>query len=132
MPKFRAGLAALGLQYVVGVQRTTTLWPWGNGPLAPRSYRGRGRPPQRWRRATAHQSWAVRDWAPRLAPSAYRTVTWREGRAGLMRARLAALKVRCAHRNYGPASPHHEQWLLIEWPTASAEPTKKPLINNLP
>jgi SRSO17 transposase len=49
--KFRHGLEALGLQYVVGVQSTTTVWPEGSVPLAPRPYRGCGRPPKLLRAA---------------------------------------------------------------------------------
>ncbi len=33
--KFRQGLETLGLQYVLGVQGTTSVWPEGNVPLAP-------------------------------------------------------------------------------------------------
>src|SRR5215831_11942495 len=44
--KFRNGLQALGLQYAVGVQSTTTVWPQGSVPLQPQPYRGRGRRPQ--------------------------------------------------------------------------------------
>jgi SRSO17 transposase len=127
--QFRAGLAALGLQYVVGVQRTTTVWPQGSVPRVPRSYRGCGRPPKLLRRNGAHRPQAVRELALRLAPSAYRPVTWREGSAGLLRSRFAALRVRCAHRDYRRTVPHGEQWLLIEWPRGSAEPTKYWLAN---
>jgi len=123
--KFRQGLEALGLQYVVGVQSTTTVWPQGSGPRAPHSYRGRGRPPKLLRRAAAHQPLAVRD----LAPGAYRTVTWREGSAGRLHSRFAAVRVRCAHRDYGRTVPHDQQWLLIEWPKGSAEPAKYWLAN---
>ena len=72
---------------------------------------------------------AVRELALRLSPTAYRTVTWREGTAGMMRSRLAALRVRAAHRDYWQALPHPEQWLLIEWPKGSAEPAKYWLSN---
>jgi SRSO17 transposase len=127
--QFRAGLEALGLQYVLGVQSTTTVWPEGSGPLAPRPYRGCGRPPKLLRRNGSHRPRAVGELALRLAPSAYRTVTWREGSAGLLRSRFAALRVRCAHRDYGRATPYGEQWLLIEWPKGNAEPAKYWLAN---
>jgi SRSO17 transposase len=127
--KFRQGLEALGLRYVLGVQSTTSVWPEGNMPLAPPRYRGRGRPPKLLRCDAAHQPLAVRELALRLAPTAWRTVSWREGSAGMMRSRFAALRVRAAHRDYGRARPHDEQWLLIEWPKDSAEPTKYWLAN---
>jgi SRSO17 transposase len=72
---------------------------------------------------------AVRELALRLSPAAYRTVTWREGSAGLMRSRFAAVRVRAAHRDYWQAVPNGEQWLLIEWPKGSAEPAKYWLAN---
>ena len=127
--KFRNGLEALGLQYALGVQRTTTVWPAGSLPLAPQRYRGRGRPPKLLRRDAAHQPLAVRELALRLSPAAYRTVTWREGSAGMMRSRFAAVRVRAAHRDYWRAVPNREQWLLIEWPKASTEPAKYWLAN---
>jgi SRSO17 transposase len=71
----------------------------------------------------------VRELALRLSPAVYRTVTWREGTAGMLRSRFAAVRVGAAHRNYGPAVPHREQWLLIEWPTGAAEPVKDWLAN---
>lgn len=127
--KFRLGLEALGLKYVLGVQSTTTVWPEGRAPLAPRRYRGRGRPPTRLRRDAAHQPLAARELALRLAPTDYRTVTWREGSSGLLRSRFAAVRVRAAHRDYWRATAHDQQWLLIEWPTGSAAPTKYWLAN---
>jgi SRSO17 transposase len=127
--KFRHGLAALGLKYALGVQSTTTGWPAGNMPLAPPRYRGGGRPPKLLRRAVAHKPLAVRALALRLAPTAYRTVSWREGTAGMLRSRFAAVRVRAAHRDDGQTVPNGEQWLLIEWPQGAAEPAKYWLAN---
>ena len=128
--KFRNGVEALGLQYVVGVQSTTTVWPEGSGPLAPPAYRGCGRPPKLLRRDAAHQPLAVRELAlHRLAPTSWRTVTWREGTAGMMRSRFAAVRVRAAHRDYRQAVANGEQWLLIEWPKGATEPAQYWLAN---
>ena len=127
--KFRNGLEALGLQYVLGIQSTTTVWPEGTRPLAPPRYRGCGRPPKLLRRDAAHQPLAVRELARRLAPTAWRTVSWREGTAAMLRSRFAAVRVRAAHRDYGQAVPNGEQWLLIEWPKDTAEPAKYWLAN---
>jgi SRSO17 transposase len=41
-----------------------------------------------------------------------------------LRSRFAAIRVRPAHRDYWRSQPHAEEWLLIEWPRAEAEPTK--------
>jgi len=127
--KFREGLEALGLEDIVGVQSTTTVWPEGDMPLAAPPYRGCGRAPKLLRRDATHQPLAVRELALRLASALYRTVSWREGTTGMMRSRFAAVRVRTAHRDYGRARLHDEQWLLIEWPKASAEPTKYWLAN---
>lgn len=127
--KFRQGLEALGLQYVLGVQSTTTVWTEDSMPLTPPPYRGGGRPPKLLRRDAAHQPLAVGELALRLAPTAWRMVTWREGTAGMMRSRFAAVRVRAAHRDYWRTHPHDQQWLLLEWPKGAAEPTKYWLAN---
>jgi SRSO17 transposase len=127
--KFRNGLEALGLKYALGVQSTTTVWPEGSLPLAPPPSRSCGRPRKLLRRATSQKPLAVRELALRLAPTAYRTVSWREGAAGMLRSRFAAVRVRTAHRSYRQAVPNREQWLLIEWPTGAAEPAKYWLAN---
>jgi hypothetical protein len=36
-----------------------------------------------------------------------------------MHLRFAAVRVRVTHRDYWRKDPHPEQWMLIEWPTAS-------------
>ncbi len=122
--KFRPGLEALGLEYALGVQSTTSVWREGSGPLAPRRYRGHGPPPKLLRRDLTHKPLPVRELARRLSPRAYRTVTRREGPAGRLSARFAAVRVRPAHRDYWRAVPHAEHWLLIEWPHGSPEPAK--------
>jgi SRSO17 transposase len=43
---FRDGLEKLMLQYVVGVQSTTTVWPPGLAPLPPKTRSATGRPPK--------------------------------------------------------------------------------------
>src|ERR1700748_3628783 len=121
--------------FVTDLKRWDCNTPWGCrapprcGPRAvcrwPRSViAAAGGPPKLLRRDAAHQPLAVRELALRLAPAAYRTVTWREGSAGMMRSRFAAVGVRAAHRDYWQAVPNREQWLLIEWPKASTEPAK--------
>jgi SRSO17 transposase len=76
------------------------------------------------RRDGFHKPLAVCELARQLAPARYRTLSWREDSAGMMRSRFAAVRVRAAHRDYWRAVPHNEQWLLIEWPKDSAEPTR--------
>src|SRR5271166_2562316 len=47
---FRSQINALGLEYVVGIQSNTTVWPPGTGPLPAKEWSGRGRPPKRLQR----------------------------------------------------------------------------------
>jgi SRSO17 transposase len=94
--KFQAGLLALGLDYVVGVQAHATVWPDGMAPLPPKPWSGRGRPPHNLRRAPGHNPVQVRPWAQALAPTAWQQVTWREGSNGALTSRFAATRVRPA------------------------------------
>ena len=53
--------------------------------------------------------------AGELAGQAWRRVSWREGRAGLLSSRFA--RVRAAHQG----RPREEEWLIIEWPEGADE-----------
>src|SRR4051812_24072517 len=121
---FRAALTALALPYVLGVQSTAGVWPPGHGPLSPKPWSGRGRPPKLRRRDAGHQPVTAKDLASALPPSAWRTVGWREGSRGELSGRFAAVRVRPSHRDYWRADPHPEEWLLVEWPEAKEEPTR--------
>src|ERR1700758_977048 len=50
----RAAITALGLPYVAGILSNTTVWACGKGPLPPKKWSGRGRPPTRLRRDAEH------------------------------------------------------------------------------
>jgi len=122
--EFRDGLTELGLQYVVGVQSSMTVWEPGQQPL-PAKPRGRmGRPPRLLHRSDRHQPVSVKQLAMSLPSSAFQDVTWRAGTARKLRSRFAAVRVRPAHRDYEKAEPYPEEWLLIEWPRGEVEPTK--------
>jgi SRSO17 transposase len=122
--QFRAGLTELGLQYVVGVQSTTSVWEPGKGPLPAKPWKGQGRPPRTLRRNENHQPVSVKQLALALPASAWRKLTWREGANKKLASRFAAVRVRPAHRDYERAEPHPEEWLLMEWPREESEPTK--------
>ena len=128
---FRAGLEELGLEYAVGVQSSTSVWPPGMAPLPPRARSTTGRPPTLLRREEQHQPLSVKELALCLSVTDRRRVSWREGTRGTMHSRFAALRVRAAHRDYWRSQPHPEQWLLIEWPKTEKEPTKY-WLSNLP
>jgi len=120
----RAGVSALALIYVAGIQPTTTVWGPGTKPMPPKKYSGFGRPPKLIRRDSKHQPIAVKQLALDLPKSAWRTVKWREGSNDLLSSRFARVRVRVAHRDYNLAESRPEEWLLIEWPAGEDEPTK--------
>jgi len=120
---FRDGVTALGLPYVAGIQGTTGLWPPGTGPLPAEPRSGRGRPPKRLRRDAAHRPLAAERLAAGLPAGAWKAVTWREGTAGPLASRFAAVRVRPAHDDFRLSEPRAEEWLLAEWPEGEDEPT---------
>ncbi len=121
---FRAGISELRLDYVVGVNGTTAVWPPGVEPAVP-AWSGRGRRPTRLRRGgDAAPVLQVRALAEGLATDAWQTVAWREGTAETLRSRFAALRVRPAHGDARRSTPRPKEWLLIEWPDGEAHPTK--------
>jgi SRSO17 transposase len=121
---FRDGITGLGLPYVAGILGTTGLWPPGAGPLPAAPWSGRGRPPKRLRRDAAHQPLAAEKLAAGLPAGAWRTVTWREGTAGELAARFAAVRVRPAHDDFRLSEPRAEEWFLAGWPEGEKEPTR--------
>jgi len=121
---FREGVLARGLSYAVGISADTTLWPPGQGPLPPRAWSGRGRPPTRYRRTPRRSPVPAKALAESLATSAWKTVRWREGTQGTMESRFGRLRVRAAHRDVRSAAPRAPEWLLIEWPRGEPKPTK--------
>jgi SRSO17 transposase len=128
---FRSALTAIGLSYIVGIQSSTSLWSPGMGPLPPKAWSGRGRPPSLIRRDPGHKPVAARQLAQTLPESAWRVVTWREGAKGPLTSRFAAVRIRPAHRDHWRSAPRPEEWLLIEWPKGESEPTKY-WLSNLP
>src|SRR4051794_10435944 len=67
------------------------------------------------RRDAEHQPVSAKDLAFPLPPSAWQTVSWREGSRGDLSGRFATVRVRPSHRDYGRAEPHPEEGVLIEW-----------------
>jgi SRSO17 transposase len=123
---FRAGITGLGLQYVMGIESSVTVWEPGEQPLLPVPPRkpGRGASPKRLQRDATHQPVSVKELAIGLPSSAWKSVDWRKGSEGMLRSRFAAVRVRPAHRDYKRTEPHPEEWLLIEWPRGESEPAK--------
>ena len=121
----REALDEMELEYCVGVQSVTTVWPSDTGPVPPKAKNKIGRPATRWRRVPGSTPLSVKELAETLPPQRWRTVGWREGTNEPLSSRFAAVRVRAAHRDdKGLRAPRAEQWLLIEWPVDQAEPTK--------
>jgi SRSO17 transposase len=76
--KFRDGLTALGLQYVVGVQSSMTVWEPGKRPLPAKPRGKKGRPPRLLQRSRDHQPVSVKQLAMSLPSTAFKEITWRE------------------------------------------------------
>lgn len=121
---FRTGLTEMGLTYIVGVQSSTSLWSPGTGPLPPKPWSGRGRPPSLVRRHPEHKPASAKELAQALPASAWQTVTWREGSNSPLSSRFAAVRVRPANRDYWRSAPRPEEWFLVEWPQGESEPIK--------
>ena len=121
---FRAGVTALDLPYVVGVQSTLTVWPPGQEPLPAKPWSGHGRKPSRLNRDLEHQPVTVKELALSLKKKAWRSLTWREGSNTPLASRFAAVRLRPASRDCNRTKPHPLEWLIVEWPNEEAEPTK--------
>jgi SRSO17 transposase len=115
--QMRAGVTALGLTYVAGIQSNTLAWPPGAGP------KRRGEAPNKKGRRDQPELISAKEVALELPKKAWRRIKWREGSAGWLSSRFARVRVRVGHRHVVPESLV-EEWLLIEWPEGEAEPTK--------
>jgi SRSO17 transposase len=121
---FRSGVTAMGLTYVVGVQSTLSVWLPDTGPLPPKPWSGRGRPPSRVRRDGEHVPVSAKTLAMGFPEEAWRIAPWREGSNETLSSRFAAVRIRPASRDWKRSTPHPLEWLLIEWPEGEKEPTK--------
>jgi SRSO17 transposase len=121
---FRQALRERGLSYAVQVEPTTVVWTEDpNRPLPAPKQKGRPRkyPPLE----ALPRPQDLHTLAGQLPPSAWRTVAWRQGSRGMQRSRFAMIPVWAAHgwrKQEHP--PRVVEWLLVEWPQESNEPTK--------
>src|SRR4051794_41949304 len=114
----------VGMPKVAGTLDTTSLWPPGAGPLPAGPWSGRGRPPKRLRRDAAHQPLAAERLATGLPAGAWRRVAWREGTAGELSSRFAAVRVRPAHGAFRLSRTRALQRLLGGWAEGEKEATE--------
>jgi SRSO17 transposase len=112
--KFRDGVTAFGLRYVVGIQSNLLLWKADAVP-PPRGRRG-GKPSHAARR---ERQVSVKELALAQPANAWQIITWRVMDDPLT-SRFARLRVRPVVR----AETVDDEWLLIEWPEDEPEPTK--------
>jgi SRSO17 transposase len=130
--RFRWGLDARQLPYVVEVRSDTSAYPEQVRPtVAPHKGRGR-RPRPRYR----DQPGSLHQLAIQAGQQACVELIWRRGSKGMQRGRFLALRVRPAGvtprrlaRQAGSELPL--RWLLVEWPVSKPEPTKY-WLSNLP
>ena len=115
--RLRAGMTALGLSYVAGVQPNTLMWPSGTGP------KRRGKPLNNTGRRDEPDLISAKEMALGLPKRAWRTIRWREGSADWLSSRFARVRVGVGHNQLIPELLLQE-WLLVEWPEDEDEPTK--------
>ena len=115
--RLRAGMTALRVPYVAGIQPNTLMWRSGAGP------RRRGKPLNNTGRRDEPDLISAKEVMLGLPKRAWRTVRWREGSADWLSSRFARVRVRVGHNKLVPETLL-EEWLLIEWPEGEAEPTK--------
>jgi SRSO17 transposase len=120
----RTSISALALPYVAGIMPHTSVWAFETGPLPPKKWPGRGRPPKCLRRNGKHRPISVKELALSLPKRVWRTIKWREGVAEPLSSRFARVRVRAAHRDYTLTDSRPDEWLLIEWPGGEDEPAK--------
>jgi SRSO17 transposase len=103
--EFRRHVRCEGLDYAVGLHRTTTVWRLDS--LGRRT----GDPV------------AIGDLADAIGRKAFRRVTWREGTKGKMSSRFAAERVVLAQDDLVDPSQREVVWLLMEWPDGEKSAT---------
>src|ERR1700737_2269539 len=115
--RLRAGMTALGVPYVAGIQPNTLMWRSGTGP------RRKGKPLNNTGRRDEPDLVSAKEVMLGLPKRAWRTVRWREGSAEWLSSRFARVRVGVGHNRLDPKTLSQE-WLLIEWPERGLEPTK--------
>jgi SRSO17 transposase len=103
--EFRRRVRCEGLDYAVGLHRTTTVWRLDS--LGRRI----GTPV------------AVGDLAIAIGRRGFRRVTWREGTKGKMSSRFAVERVVLAQDDLVDPSKREVVWLVMEWPDGEEGPT---------
>jgi SRSO17 transposase len=129
--EFREQVAELGLQYMMAVQGSATIWRPDETPVPPKRRHHVGRPPLILERRRGKSPTALLDLARTLPTSNFVDVPWREGTNSTLISRFAAVRVHIAHRDELRHTVRPAEWLLIEWPSDDDQP-RKYWLSNLP
>jgi SRSO17 transposase len=123
---FREALRERHLQYAVRVEPTTVVWTADpNAPVPAPKRKKMGRPRKYPPLEALPRPESLEEIAQQLPPSAWRSVTWRQGSRGAQRSRFVRLPVWAAHGWREQAHPPRVmEWLLVEWPEGEKQPTK--------
>lgn len=121
--EFRDELDNRGLDWVVGVQSTLSVWPPGAHPRVPVPASDVVRPRTRYLEGDTPPV-SVASLAASLPRSAFRKVSWRAGSYGRLESRFAAVRVHTASGRHKGRPPSAELWLICEWPKGEDAPTK--------
>jgi len=104
---FRNGVRELGLDFAVGIKKSSRVWPLDN--------LGRRRP----------EPISVEELAAALPASAFRKITWREGTSGPLAARFAFRRIKSAtHNDETDPLDREPLWLIIEATEDPEDPYK--------
>ncbi len=131
--ELRCGLEQREIEYVLDVKGVTSAYSEDVKPFKTPKPEGRGRPPRaRYREDPS----SLKQLALVAGKQATVAVTWREGTRGKMSSRFLALRVRPAnihlrHKAHKAGEELPVRWLICEWPSKHAEPTKY-WLSNLP
>ncbi len=127
--EFRKGLTRRGLLWAVGIASNQKVYPH-DVRLAPMRGQKMGRP-RKHREPTAKSCSAER-MIDGLGAGGFRSVSWRRGTKGRLRARFARMRVRvadAAKRSQGQRQPGEELWLIAELRSGGQ---RKYYLSNLP
>ena len=111
---FRRGVSERGLTWAVGILPTQKVYP-ADVTVAPAAPKPTGRPSKHPRPSA--ESASARDRVAALPEPAFRTIAWRRGTKGALRAAFAAVRVRVADgppMRGGRRLPGDEAWLVCE------------------
>lgn len=129
--EFRSELASRGLDYVLGVGKTLSVWPPGTRFAVPSEGQTRiGRPRTRTKPIKDATPLSVEALAS-LPTTKFRKLTWREGTRGPQSSYFAFMRVQTAHKHKSGSEPGPEVTLIAEWPERAEKPTTF-YLSNLP